>query len=327
MADSSRPRAGARTTAADVALRAGVSRATVGYVLNGTPGQTISAETVRRVREAAVDLDYRPHRSAQALARGASDVVLVILPSWTVVHSFSETVEAASTRLAERGYALVTQARESAGARPVWQAVEPLVVARFTPFTDDEVHEMRAGGVQHIVEVPTSSPAETAGARLQFNHLYALGHRTVGYAVTSDPRDTDIRVSRSEAFADAAADVGVVPFIESIDAAPGAASHAVGRWRDAGVTAVAAFDDETAAVVVRAAHDLGLSVPHDLAVIGHDDSPLARLYIPSLSSVAIDAPAYGRYLADFVLARMTDGAPAPTDYPDYTLTRRESTAL
>lgn len=59
-----------RATAADIARAVGVSRATVGYVLNDTPGQTISQATRERVLESARRLGYRPRAAAQALASG-----------------------------------------------------------------------------------------------------------------------------------------------------------------------------------------------------------------------------------------------------------------
>ena len=73
------PRAN-RVTGRDVAERAGVSRATVSYVLNDTPRQTISAGTRDRVREAATQLGYSPSAAARTLRTGRSDVVLCLLP-------------------------------------------------------------------------------------------------------------------------------------------------------------------------------------------------------------------------------------------------------
>ena len=73
-----------RATAADVARSVGVSRATVGYVLNDTPGQTISATTRDKVIETARTLGYRPRAAAQALATGRTHLVLLVLPRATL---------------------------------------------------------------------------------------------------------------------------------------------------------------------------------------------------------------------------------------------------
>ena len=63
---------GKRVTAADVARSLGLSRATVGFVLNDTPGQTIPPATRERVLTEAARLGYRPHSAARALASGRS---------------------------------------------------------------------------------------------------------------------------------------------------------------------------------------------------------------------------------------------------------------
>ena len=75
---AARPR---RVTIRDVATAASVSTATVSYVLNDTPGQTITEATRRRVREAAVALGYSPHGVARALREGQSRIVLLAVPS------------------------------------------------------------------------------------------------------------------------------------------------------------------------------------------------------------------------------------------------------
>ena len=72
---------GSRITAEDVARKAGVSRATVSYVLNNHPHQTIPEATRQKVLEAAAELDYTPLASARILSRGRSDVVVMLIPS------------------------------------------------------------------------------------------------------------------------------------------------------------------------------------------------------------------------------------------------------
>ena len=78
-----------RVTSADVAREVGVSRATVSYLLNNTPGQSISAETRRRVLEAAERLGYMPNRNARALRLGRSDIVLFPLGDAPLSHVFA----------------------------------------------------------------------------------------------------------------------------------------------------------------------------------------------------------------------------------------------
>ena len=75
------------------------------------------------------------------------------------------------------------------------------------------------------------------------------------------------------------------------------ARASVADWNSRGITAVAAFNDEVAALVLGAAIRLGVSVPDELAIIGHDDIPLAQLVVPSLSTVRVDTSGLGKYFA------------------------------
>jgi DNA-binding LacI/PurR family transcriptional regulator len=93
------------------------------------------------------------------------------------------------------------------------------------------------------------------------------------------------------------------------------------------VTAVAAYNDDIAATVAGAAIRSGLSVPGDLAIVGHDDSPIAALFVPALTSVRMNSAALGRYVATEAL-HLADGRPRPVNGSDVavTLVARESTA-
>ena len=104
------------------------------------------------------------------------------------------------------------------------------------------------------------------------------------------------------------------------------AGDRVREWVTAGVDGVVAYNDDIAAIVVGAALRARIRVPKDIAVIGHDDTPLARLFVPSLSSVRIDTAGLGRYLAELALSAAT-GSPAPLAGPetDAHLVMRETT--
>ncbi len=295
-----------RVTAADVARSLGLSRATVGFVLNRTPGQTIPEATRARVLAEAERLGYRPNTAAQALARGRSSIALLVLPDWPVDFALRVNLEEAGLLLDRAGYSLVTQTHHPEGrARPLWQTLQPEVVLGMLPFGADEVAAIRAAGVPHVItspqdQAPADMPGVGEGVRAQVRHLAGRGHRTLGYARTDDPRLAWLQRHRSEAARRECDALGL----------PAPVEHAVGRtdgtaaldaWRAAGVTAVAAYNDECAATVVGAAVRRGWSVPGDLAVVGHDDSPLARLMLPSLSSARIDQASLGRYTAELIL--------------------------
>ena len=90
-----------RVTAADVARALGISRTTVSFVLNNTPGQTIPAATRERVITEAKRLGYRPHMAARTLRSGQSRIVLLILPDWPMDYSMRTHLDEASLVLVE----------------------------------------------------------------------------------------------------------------------------------------------------------------------------------------------------------------------------------
>src|SRR4051812_47470164 len=92
-----------RVTSADVAAAAGVSRATVSYVLNGVHGR-ISEQTRARVHDAAERLGYVPNAMASALRAGRTEVVLLALPSWPLGPAVAEWVTAGVMEFERLGY-------------------------------------------------------------------------------------------------------------------------------------------------------------------------------------------------------------------------------
>jgi DNA-binding LacI/PurR family transcriptional regulator len=305
-----------RVTAADVARALGVSRATVGFVFNETPG--VSEATRRRVIEGAARLGYRPHTTAQALARGSSRLVLFVLPEWPMDFRLRRHLAETELELDRAGYSMVTYTPHPGGrSRRLWEVLQPDVVVGLTPFDADTLAAIRACGITRIVpgEAHTGSlaglPFQQEGPRLQVEHLVERGHRVLGVATSADPRLAELAQVRTDAALTRAEELGLpVPLVRRIgleDAADGPGPVAVREWRAAGVTAVVAYNDDVAAAVAGAALRLGFAVPADLAVVGHDATPLARLFVPRLTSVAVDVPGIGRYIAELALATATDG--------------------
>ena len=136
-----------RVTAADVARSLGISRATVGFVLNDTPGQTISEATRARVLDEAKRLGYRANTAARALASGRSRIILLVLPDWPLDYAMRTHLDEASLALDEAGYALVTMTPHPGGqAQPLWETLRPDVVMGMTPFTVEQLESIRASG-------------------------------------------------------------------------------------------------------------------------------------------------------------------------------------
>jgi len=313
-----------RVTSADVARVAGVSRATVSYVLNDTPRQTISAATRTRVLDAAGALGYAPSAAARALRTGRSDVVLCLLPDWPIGPEVGTLLGNLSTELARNGLTFVAHPGNRAD-RPIaelWKAITPAAVLAFTDFSAAEIGAMRAAGVALVVGLlgrGTSArrelevPQQHVG-RLQAEHLAAAGRTAIGYAYPDDDRVRIFAEPRLAGARIACAAGGIAePSVRIVPLDPDAAADAVRAWRDEGVTGVCAYNDDVAMAVLAGMRRLGLRAPADLAVIGVDDIPAARLAVPALTTVTTDQAAVAGHLAATVLAAI-HGRPAhPVD--------------
>ncbi|MDQ0893354.1 LacI family DNA-binding transcriptional regulator [Agromyces ramosus] len=319
----------AGVTSADVARASGVSRTTVSYVLNGTEGTSISDATRRRVLETAARLGYAPSAAARTLRSGRSDLVLCVLPDWPVGPVIETMLDHLADELAERGLSvLVHHVRGDRPLSELWRAVTPRTVVGLTEFEPDEVLAMRQAGIQ-VVDTGDAGPdAENPQphiGRLQVERLVARSRARIGYATTDDPRVVDFADQRLAGVRAVCAERGLpAPVVIPVGVEARSGSAAVATWRQAGVTGVAAYNDEVAFAVLAGARAAGLDVPGDLAVIGVDDVPLAALASPPLTTVTQHIEREASYLAACVLAALDGDDPPPRPHEAPALVERDS---
>ncbi len=324
-----------RVTAADVARALGISRATVGFVLNNTPGQTISPATRERVLTEAKRLGYRPHTAARALRSGQSRIVLIILPDWPMDYSVRTHLDEASLVLDRAGYSLVTMTPHPGGqAQPLWETLRPDVVLGMAPLPRKVVSEIRDSGVQHVIATVAEDQSAAdddglryaEGPRIQVEHLLERGRTRLAFAGSADPRIADLVRTRRALAGRTILERTGSGFAADADIDPVNSAEVVEAWLAQGIDGVVAYNDDIAALVAGAILRSGHAIPEDVAVIGHDDSPLAALFVPSLTSVRMDTAGLGRYVAELALSAVTD-APKPEAGPETEaqLVIREST--
>ncbi|MFF1722574.1 LacI family DNA-binding transcriptional regulator [Streptomyces sviceus] len=298
-------------TSADVARVAGVSRATVSYVLNNTSAVRISEPTRRRVHEAAKELGYVPHAAARSLRAGHSRMVLMPAPSIPVGPLYSQFISELQWALGRLDYTVVQygsvglQGDEAARA---WAELRPVaVLVPGVGLGPQGVALLRRSGARAVV---TLAPEAVEGAHALLMdhagvghsaaaHLYARGRRRIGVVV---PEESGLEAFSLPRLA------GVRRALQGTDATltelplayeEQAAAKLAARWRDLGLDAVFAYNDEYAMLLMRALQDEGVRIPEDTAVIGADDLLLGRLLRPRLSTVHIELPS-GRDLAELV---------------------------
>jgi DNA-binding LacI/PurR family transcriptional regulator len=328
------PAATKRVTAADVARSLGLSRATVGFVLNDTPGQTIPEATRQRVLAEAKRLGYRANTAARALASGRSRIILLVLPDWPLDYSMRSHLDEASLALDEAGYSLVTMTPHPGGhAQPLWETLRPDVVIGMTPFDEHRLAEIRASGVSRVIPPAAAGQDGSVGdlgfaegPRLQVQHLLRTGRTRLAFAASPDPRIAELVSERRTLALRTLREETGAGFAAEADVTESNAAATIDAWHDGGIDGVVAYNDDIGALLLGAALRRGIDIPGRLAIIGHDDTPVARLMVPALSSVRIDTAGLGRYLAQLALSA-ADGAPPPAAGPetDATLVPRETT--
>jgi DNA-binding LacI/PurR family transcriptional regulator len=317
-----------RITSVDVARAAGVSQTTVSFVLNDKPGHTIPEATRLRILEVARQLDYRPHGSARALAAGRSDIVLLSVPDLPIGGAISRFIEEMAAALAGQGLALVTHLAGAHG-RPladVCAMVNASVVIGFTSFDEDTVQALYRAGADVVLPSEFShDEAERPVGRLQAEHLIGRGHRRIGYAMPAHPGLREMAEDRLAGVTDACARAGLEPpAVLSTSLEIAAAAAAVGEWASRSVTAVCAFNDETAIALLAGLREQGLAAPADLAVIGVDDIPTARLAAPPLTTIAFDLREAGRGRAEMIMAGLAGREPPVAAKQHWKLVARAS---
>jgi DNA-binding LacI/PurR family transcriptional regulator len=312
---------GRRVTSTEVAQESGVSRATVSYVLNQAPNQSISPQTRRRVLDAAERLGYTPSAPARALRTGRSDVVLFLLPEWPIGPNIARLVEDLTLALATADLTLLVHAhpRSARQIGDLWKAVTPAAVINHQALSDGEVRTLRRAGIPVIAPTyrprggGTFSDFQRSIGRAQAEHLAAGGHRRLGCALPDDERLAAFSGPRLDGVRRVCTRLGLDPPVTrtvALDAS--SASRAVAHWRTRRprVTGVCAYNDEVALAVLAGIRHLGLTAPGDLAVIGVDDTSAGALAGPPLTTIATGMSALGRQLAAAVVAAL-DGRPVP----------------
>ncbi|MDR2374446.1 MAG: LacI family transcriptional regulator [Bifidobacteriaceae bacterium] len=345
MDDDAKPRP--QATQLEVARLAGVSQRTVSNVVSGR-GQ-VSAELASRVREAIETLGYVPSHAARSLRSGRSGVLQLIVPELDVPY-FAELGREMIKRASERGFSVMVQQTLGSDQReyealngPVGSFAEGTVLSavgsapavwpsRQTRAPLVLIGETRRTGVLDHIGIDDSAASKAAT-----QHLIAVGARRVGFIGAHTDGDLPMAQMRTAGFAAALREAGL-----SLDPQLVAATNAYHRKDgeeamsrllalERPPDAVFCATDLLALGALRSAHELGISVPDDLVVMGFDGLEEGQYSVPTLSTVAPDKAALAEMCIERLLTRVEahrlgSHEPAPEDLTvPFSLVAREST--
>ncbi|MEU9374394.1 LacI family DNA-binding transcriptional regulator [Streptomyces sp. NPDC048255] len=297
----------ATTTSADVARLAGVSRATVSFVLNDTQGHRVSAGTRARVLDAARQLGYVPHAAARSLRAGRSNLVLMPASVSAIGRLVSDWVDDLHGELDRHGYTAVLHAGrfgDPVDAARAWAELRPAAVVALDGdrFTTQAADLLRRAGVRALLAF-AAQPLEgvyTVGfdhthiGATAAEHLIARGRTRIGVVM---PQERGLgtlaqpRLAGAESVA--ARHMATVTPVELAYTRESATALAR-RWPSLDLDAVFAYNDEYAALLLHAFRAEGIAVPDEVAMVGSDDLILSALQQPALTTIRLDLPSPAR---------------------------------
>lgn len=329
------------STIKDVAALAGVSFTTVSHVLNNT--RPVSADARARVLAAVDEIGYLPSAVARSLRKSETKIVGVLVPN-VQNPFFAELVCGVEECCRQAGYS-VFLCNSDNDPKNQQQYMRTLLEKRIDGLLLSSAgdSEALAGLFRHASVPSVTVDRLVPGARADrvavhnqqggyeaVRHLLELGHRRIG--CVSGPGEFEVAQERVAGWRRALQEWGVTPqpgwLVESDFSSAGGfeAVRTLMRGHPE-LTALFASNDLMALGGLRAAAELGLSVPRQLSVVGFDGIELGSYVHPGLTSVGCSIKELGREAGRALIERI-DNPQAPLKEVLLTprLIRRESTA-
>lgn len=317
------PKKPQRITSKQVAERAGVSQTTVSFVLNQGEHSNISEETRQRVLDAVRDLNFVPDVRAQALARGRSNniglilsnphrqvfvdeyipTVLTGLSEVTQEHGFRILVEllGAKTNAAD-AYRNLIQGKEVAGIIVNLNAKRTNDIEQILAYSRERVPIVTLDAVHP--EVYSVMVDKLGGTRTIVEHLIKLGHRRIA-CITYGALEHIHPGDRLAVYRTVLEEAGI-PYDENL-VRIGAYDPETGYeamkslLASESFSALYAMNDVMAFGAMTAIREAGLRVPEDIAVVGFDDIRLARFSTPALTTMHEPDIEHGRRAGEMLI--------------------------
>ncbi|MPY64944.1 LacI family DNA-binding transcriptional regulator [Streptomyces spongiae] len=312
----------------EVAARAGVGRGTVSRVINGSP--RVSDATRTAVEAAVAELGYVPNTAARALAANRTDAIALVVPEpetrFFAEPYFSDMLKGVGAALTETEMQLLLifagSDRERRRLAQYLAAHRVDGVLLVSVHADDPLPDLLAqleipaviSGPRSAREtLPSVDSDNYGGGRSAVEHLMARGRRTI--ATITGRLDVYGAQRRIEGYREALADSGrpvdeqlILPGDFTEDGGRRAMAELLQRCPD--LDAVFAESDVMAAGARQVLREAGRRIPDDVALVGYDDSAIARHMDPPLTSVRQPIEEMGRAMIDLLLDEIADRRPA-----------------
>ncbi len=302
----------------EVAAKAGVSTATVSYVLNNT--RPISEEVKKRVRSAALELDYQPSSLARGLRQNKTYTIGIIIPDNTNPY-FADILRGMEDAFFKQGYNIFL-CNSDRNTDKETKYLEALVNRNvdgiaLVPSETDMNESFRLRQLKKpLVIVDRVLPDFPASLVLMDNlsggydavkHLCNLGHKRI--ACLSGPEAVPTNQQRIQGYKKALADSDIpfdpeLLFHEDFQINGGMEAFKKISALQKKPSALFACNDLMAIGFMKAAQESGMRIPEEMSVIGYDDIQLASLVTPTLTTMAQPRYKMGQLAADMLMTNI-----------------------
>jgi DNA-binding LacI/PurR family transcriptional regulator len=337
-----------KATSFDIAYLAGVSQSTVSRALRGSP--LVNPETTRRILEAAEQLNYKVDKHASSLrTQRAGTLALLLFEDPTSDEShinpfFLPMLSAITRACATHGQDLLISFQQLSHD---WHAdygdskkADGLILLGYGDYlaylgklhklVDQGTPFVRWGAVMPDQPGISIGCDNLGGGRQAGAHLLACGRRRIAFlgdASSHYPEFLDRFLGCEAALRDAglALDRALQVDAESSEDMGYEAARELMR-RGAIFDAIFAGSDLIAIGALRALAEAGLRVPEDVAVVGFDDIPAARIATPALTTIRQDTVRAGELLVDTLVRLINDESVESRRLPTELVVRRSCPA-
>ena len=314
-----------KVTSAEVARLAGVSQSAVSRVF--TPGASVSAKTMEKVRAAAEELGYRPNVLARSLITGRTRIIGLVV-AYLENQFYPMALELLSRALQVRGYHILVFMAENSTERVAQVMSELLdyqvdgIITASVAMSNDLTTRCDGAGIpvvmfnrgQDDARLSEVTSDNVNGARRAAEFLIKGGHKRIahvmGWQGSSTGRD------RAEGFKQAMQAAGLQPFAMVDGTYSREKAAAVTRELCQGPErpdAIFVGNDHMAfAVMDTLRHELGLRVPQDVSVVGYDDVPMAAWPAYGLTTIRQPVNRMVEATVAALLNQIEGGSSAPT---------------
>lgn len=314
-----------KVTRADVAKLAGVSTATVSYVLNGS--RNMSDKTRKLVLDAVEQLNYKPDMIARSMTKNET-MQLSLMVNDITNPFYSEIVRGFELAAIERGYFV----NVCTGYKNINDYFENYIARRIdgvfvvaTPhkFDLNKLYRLVDSGTKVVVsgnieadlkKVSSIESDYIAGMKTAVNYLYDLGHREIAYlSGLSKKHKFDQKI---EGYLTAVEQLGLPcgdsllfdgkpPYSTSVEDGYSMAKDLLASGKT--FTAVICLNDLMAMGAIAALEDASLRVPEDVSVVGFDDIMFARAWRPAITTMAVSKQEVGKRAFDLLYTNIKQG--------------------